>query len=107
MVGTDTADLEGYQRVTATVPTADITRYAVDLRALTSGRGSFTTTHERYDAVPEHMMASIPRLEGCEFRLARVRPAGSHPPSIGDPRVRRRGPTARRQRRRLVAGLFT
>jgi elongation factor G len=50
--------------VTATVPTAEITRYAVDLRALTGGRGSFSATHERYDAVPEHLMASIPKLEG-------------------------------------------
>ena len=30
---------EGYQTVTATVPTAELTRYAVDLRALTGGRG--------------------------------------------------------------------
>ena len=64
IVGTDAADLAGYQTVTATVPTAEITRYAVDLRALTGGRGSFSATHERYDAVPEHMMASIPKLEG-------------------------------------------
>jgi elongation factor G len=63
IVGTDQADHEGYQTVTATVPTAEITRYAVDLRALTGGRGSFSATHERYDAVPEHLMASIPKLE--------------------------------------------
>ncbi len=63
IVGTDQADLEGYQTVTAMVPTAEITRYAVDLRALTGGRGSFSTTHDRYDAVPEHLMASIPKLE--------------------------------------------
>jgi elongation factor G len=63
IVGTDQADHEGYQTVTATVPTAEITRYAVDLRALTGGRGSFTATYDRYDAVPDHLMSSIPKLE--------------------------------------------
>jgi elongation factor G len=63
IVGTDQADHEGYQTVTATVPTAEITRYAVDLRALTGGRGSFSATHDRYDAVPEHLTSSIPKLE--------------------------------------------
>jgi elongation factor G len=63
IVGTDAADLANHQTVTAMVPTAEITRYAVDLRALTGGRGSFVATHERYDAVPEHLMSSIPRLE--------------------------------------------
>ncbi len=64
IVGTDPADVDGYQTVTATVPTAEITRYAVDLRALTGGRGSFSATYDHYDAVPEHLMASIPRLDG-------------------------------------------
>jgi len=51
------------QIVTATAPTAELTRYAVDLRALTSGRGSFSVTYDHYDAVPDHLMASVPRLE--------------------------------------------
>lgn len=63
IVGTDPADVEGYQTVTATVPTAEITRYAVDLRAITGGRGSFSATYDHYDTVPEHMMASIPKME--------------------------------------------
>ncbi len=63
IVGTDQADLEGYQTVTATVPTAEITRYAVDLRALTGGRGSFSASHERYDAVPDHLVTTIPKLD--------------------------------------------
>jgi elongation factor G len=64
IVGTDPAADQGYQTVTATAPTAELTRYAVDLRALTGGRGSFTVTYDHYDAVPDHLMASIPRLEG-------------------------------------------
>ncbi len=63
IIGTDAAADEGYQTVTATAPSAELTRYAVDLRALTGGRGSFTVAHERYDAVPDHLMASIPDLE--------------------------------------------
>jgi elongation factor G len=47
-----------------TEPTAELTRYAVDLRALTGGRGSFTGAHDHYDAVPDHLMASVPKLEG-------------------------------------------
>ena len=49
--------------MTATVPTAEITRYAVDLRALTGGRGSFSASHERYDAVPDHLVTTIPKLD--------------------------------------------
>ena len=60
--------LDGYQTVTATVPTAEITRYAVDLRALTGGRGSFAATYDHYDPVPEHMMASIPEGGGVARR---------------------------------------
>ena len=63
IIGTDAAADEGYQTVTATAPTAELTRYAVDLRALTSGRGSFTVAYDHYDAVPEHLMSSIPKLE--------------------------------------------
>ena len=49
--------------MTATAPTAELTRYAVDLRALTGGRGSFTVAYDHYDAVPDHLMGSIPKLE--------------------------------------------
>jgi len=63
IIGTDPSENEGYQTVTATAPTAELTRYAVDLRALTGGRGSFTVSYDHYDAVPDHLMASIPRLE--------------------------------------------
>jgi elongation factor G len=64
IVGTDQAETAGYQTVAATVPTAEIIRYAVDLRALTGGRGSFNAVYDHYDAVPEHLMASLPKAEG-------------------------------------------
>ena len=63
IIGTDAADLEGFQTVVATVPTAEITRYAVDLRAITGGRGFFTATYDHYDSVPEHLLGSLAKSE--------------------------------------------
>jgi elongation factor G len=62
IVGTDQGE-DGYQIVMATAPTAELTRYAVDLRALTGGRGSFTAAYDHYDAVPDHLTASIARAD--------------------------------------------
>jgi elongation factor G len=58
IAGTDQDD-DGFQRVIADAPTAELTRYAVDLRALTGGRGTFTATYDHYDVVPEHLTAAI------------------------------------------------
>ena len=64
IVGTDTGEVEGYQTVVATVPTAEITRYAVDLRAITGGRGSFIATYDHYDTLPDHLVSSVAKAEG-------------------------------------------
>jgi elongation factor G len=53
--GTDTVD-GGRQRITALVPTAEIQRYAVDLRSLTGGRGRFSAVHDHYDTMPSNMV---------------------------------------------------
>jgi elongation factor G len=58
--GTEAAD-EGYQEITALVPTAELSRYAVDLRAVTGGRGRFRAEHDRYDPVPEHLVPNLRR----------------------------------------------
>ena len=63
IVGTEQGE-DGYQIVIAYAPTSELTRYAVDLRALTGGRGSFTVDYDHYDAVPEHLVASIAQV-GC------------------------------------------
>jgi elongation factor G len=42
----------GMQTITALVPTAELSRYAVDLRALTGGRGRFRISHDHYDVKP-------------------------------------------------------
>jgi elongation factor G len=58
IVGTDQGE-DGSQVVIAFAPTAELTRYAVDLRALTGGRGSFTAEYDHYDTVPDHLTSAI------------------------------------------------
>jgi elongation factor G len=53
--GTEVAD-DGSQTVIALVPTAELSRYAVDLRAVTGGRGRFRTEHDHYEVVPDHLV---------------------------------------------------
>ena len=53
--GTDTVD-GGMQKITALVPTAEIQRYAVDLRSLTGGRGRFRANHDHYDTMPSNLV---------------------------------------------------
>jgi elongation factor G len=64
IVGTEAID--SLQEVTAMVPTAELARYAVDLRALTGGRGRFRAEHDHYDPVPEHLVASLARSVPAE-----------------------------------------
>ncbi|HIZ93603.1 MAG TPA: elongation factor G, partial [Candidatus Flavonifractor avicola] len=45
-------DGEGNQVVEAEVPMAEMSRYAIDLRSMTQGRGSFTFHFVRYEDAP-------------------------------------------------------
>ena len=38
------------------MPTAEIQRYAVDLRSLTGGRGRFRAEHDHYDVMPANLV---------------------------------------------------
>ncbi len=58
--GTDTLD-GGAQMITALVPTAEIQRYAVDLRSLTGGRGRFRAEHDHYDVAPPNLIERLVR----------------------------------------------
>ena len=49
----------GYTTIEATVPAAEVQRYATDLRSLTQGRGTFTTAFSHYQQVPAHLTDSI------------------------------------------------
>jgi elongation factor G len=53
--GTETVG-DGEQEVTATVPTSEILRYAIDLRSMTGGRGRFSAEHSHYDVLPGHLV---------------------------------------------------
>ena len=46
-------DGEGNTVVEAEVPMAEMTSYAIDLRAMTQARGFFTLNFERYEEVPK------------------------------------------------------
>ena len=46
-------DKDGNTVVEAEVPMAEMSSYAIDLRAMSQARGSFTLTFERYEEVPK------------------------------------------------------
>jgi elongation factor G len=55
-----TLALDGGERaVQALVPTAELARYAVDLRGLTAGTGRFTFHHAHYDVLPTHLADAV------------------------------------------------
>jgi elongation factor G len=60
--GTDTVE-GGMQKITALVPTAEIQRYAVDLRSLTGGRGRFRAAHDHYDTMPPNLVERMAKTK--------------------------------------------
>jgi len=50
---------DGMQVVEAEVPMAEMSSYAIDLRSMTQGRGSFTFTFSRYEEVPPNIQQKI------------------------------------------------
>ncbi len=50
---------DGTTTIDAEVPMAEMATYAIDLRAMTQARGSFTLTFERYEEVPKANQAKI------------------------------------------------
>jgi elongation factor G len=49
----------GKTRIRATVPQAEMIRYAIDLRSLTGGRGIFSMTFSHYEEVPSHLAEKV------------------------------------------------
>jgi elongation factor G len=49
----------GRQMITALVPTSEIISYAMDLRALTQGWGTFTAEHDHYQELPSHLTDKV------------------------------------------------
>ncbi|MEU7868556.1 elongation factor G-like protein EF-G2 [Dactylosporangium sp. NPDC049140] len=54
-------DPEGHERtlVRAEVPATELVRYAVELRAMTSGSGTFTRAFVRHDPMPAHLAEAV------------------------------------------------
>jgi len=57
ILGMDRQD--GNQVIRAHVPMAEMTRYAMDLRSITQGRGTFRTELDHYEELPEQLAAAI------------------------------------------------
>lgn len=49
----------GRQIITALVPTSEIVSYAMDLRSLTQGWGTFTAEHDHYQELPSHLTEKV------------------------------------------------
>ena len=50
---------DGVNVIEAQVPLAEILHYAIDLKSLTQGRGSFTMGFSHYEEVPPHLTQKI------------------------------------------------
>ena len=49
----------GKTRIRGQVPQAEMTRYAIDLRSITGGRGVFTMRFDHYEEVPSHLAEKV------------------------------------------------
>jgi elongation factor G len=58
VVGTDPVGT-GRTLVRATTPEAEVVRYAIDLRSMTRGRGSFARRFSHYEELPPHMATKV------------------------------------------------
>jgi elongation factor G len=62
VVGTEPVG-NGRTLVRAAIPQLEITRYAIDLRSLSHGTGTFTRKYQRHDPVPHNVAAKLTRNE--------------------------------------------
>jgi elongation factor G len=58
VVGTDPIGT-GRTLIRATAPEAEVVRYAIDLRSMTRGKGSFARRFSHYEELPAHMAAKV------------------------------------------------
>ena len=55
---------DGINIIDTQVPLAEVLRYAIDLRSITQGRGSYTMEFSHYEEVPAHLAQKI--IEGSK-----------------------------------------
>jgi len=49
----------GFQVITAHVPQSELFSYATELKSLTGGRGTFSSSLDRYDEMPSHLAEKV------------------------------------------------
>jgi elongation factor G len=50
---------DGFQVITAQVPQSELFTYATELKSLTGGRGTFSSSLDRYDELPSHLTEKV------------------------------------------------
>ncbi|MEA2719088.1 MAG: elongation factor [Candidatus Eremiobacteraeota bacterium] len=58
ILGFESADKPGWDRIVAHVPQAELGRYATELRTASSGLGTYTARHERFEVAPERAVVA-------------------------------------------------
>jgi elongation factor G len=58
-MGSESDGSTGYSLVRAEVPAIELVRYAVELRALSSGAGTFRRTYVRHEPMPAHLAEAV------------------------------------------------
>lgn len=59
IMGMSESSRKGYQVIEAEVPSAEMTSYAIQLRAMTQGRGSYTFDFVRYEEAPSEVAQKV------------------------------------------------
>lgn len=60
VLGTETGERDDHTTVQALVPTSEVTQYAIDLRSISGGSGSFEIEHHGYQVLPAHLVDRLP-----------------------------------------------
>lgn len=58
ILGFEGADKQGWDRISALVPQAELGRYATELRTATAGLGTYAAKHERFEIAPERAVVA-------------------------------------------------
>jgi elongation factor G len=66
VLGTGPGDVNGSTQIHAHVPTSEIMSYAIDLRSMTGGTGTFEQKHHDYETLPAAMLSKIDTGDGDE-----------------------------------------
>ncbi len=59
VTGTEPVGNTGRSLVRAEVPEIEVTRYAIDLRSLSHGTGTFTRSYQRHEPMPQHVAQRV------------------------------------------------